>query len=91
MGGIADIPNVTDEAWDQVLDINLRGTFNCLRAQIPNIVDGGSIVNVSSMAGLCSLAFSSPYCASKHAVIGLTRTAAAENATRGLRVNAVCP
>lgn len=88
---MADIPNVTDEAFDQVLDVNVRGTFNCLRAQIPTVVDGGSIVNVSSMAGLSSLAFSSPYCASKHAVVGLTKTAAVENAARRLRVNAVCP
>lgn len=91
MGGIADIPNVSEEALDEVLDINLKGTFNCLRAELPAVVDRASIVNVASMSGLTAVPYFSPYCVSKHAVIGLTKTAAKENATRGLRVNAVCP
>lgn len=91
MGRFADIPNVTEEALDQILDVNLKGTFHCLRAQIPIVVNGASIVNIASMAGKTAVPFLSPYCVSKHAVIGLTKTAAKENATRGIRVNAVCP
>lgn len=91
MGPMADIPNVTEEGLDLVLDINLKGTFNSLRSQLPNVVDGGSIVNISSMGGLTAVPYLSPYCMSKHAVIGLTKTAAKENAQRGIRVNAVCP
>lgn len=91
MGSIADIPNVTEEALDRVLDVNIKGTFNCLRAQIPAVNDQASIVNVVSMAGLTATPYLSPYCASKHAMIGLTKTAAKENAARGIRINAVCP
>lgn len=91
MGTVADIPNVTEEALDSILDVNLKGTFNCLRAQIPSVANGASIVNVVSMAGLTAVPYLSPYCVSKHALIGLTKTAAKENAARGIRVNAVCP
>lgn len=88
---MGDIPNVSEEALDLVVDINLKGTFNSLRAQLPNVVDGASIVNIASMAGLTAVPFMSPYCLTKHAIIGLTKTAAKENAQRGIRVNAVCP
>lgn len=91
MGTFADIPNVSEEALDSIVDVNLKGTFNCLRVQLPNVVDGASIVNVASMAGLTAVPYLSPYCVSKHAMIGLTKTAAKENAARGIRVNAVCP
>lgn len=91
MGTIADIPNVSEEALDLVIDVNLKGTFNCLRAQLPKMADAGSIVNIASMSGLTAVPFFSPYCLSKHAVIGLTKTAAKENAERMIRVNAVCP
>lgn len=91
MGTFADIPNVSEEALDSIINVNLKGTFNCLRVQIPSVVDGASIVNVVSMAGLTAVPFLSPYCLSKHAMIGLTKTAAKETSHRGLRVNAVCP
>ena len=91
------IRNLTDEEFDFVMAVNCRGVFNCLRAQLPAMQTGikgrggGSIVNASSMAGVVGVALDAPYVASKHAVAGLTRTAAKEEGGRGIRVNAVAP
>lgn len=87
---LVDVP---EEKFDQVIAVNLKGTWWCLRAQIPAIIEsgGGAIVNVSSVMGLVGAARSSSYIASKHAIIGLTKAASMEYSSQGVRVNAVCP
>jgi NAD(P)-dependent dehydrogenase (short-subunit alcohol dehydrogenase family) len=79
--------------WHHVLDVDLNGVFYCLRRQIPAMIaaGGGSIVNISSLAGERACARMGPYVAAKHALLGLTRTAALEYGPRGIRVNAVAP
>ncbi|ALC29061.1 glucose 1-dehydrogenase [Streptomyces sp. CFMR 7] len=80
-----------DEDFDRTLDVNLRGVWNCLRAQLPAMLaaGGGAVVNTSSVAGVRATAASAAYVAAKHAVIGLTRAAAAEYGEHGIRVNAL--
>lgn len=82
-----------DEArFERVLRINLFGTYAICRAALPHLVESkGCIVNMASTAGLTGIAYSTAYCASKHAVVGLTKSLSAEFASRGVRVNAVCP
>jgi len=80
------------DTWDQVLAINLTGTFLCCRAAIPELLKTrGSIVNVSSTAALAGHPWAAAYSASKGGVLALTRTIAVEYGRRGLRCNAVCP
>ncbi len=69
----------------------MTGNFHCLRAQLGAVADGASIVNIASVAGLSGMAGLAPYVASKHGVVGLSKTAAKEAAGRSIRVNAVCP
>jgi NAD(P)-dependent dehydrogenase (short-subunit alcohol dehydrogenase family) len=85
--------DLTEDDWDQVIRVNLKGVWLCMKYQIPHMLEqgGGAIVNTSSIAGLVGLTGSSAYTASKHGVVGLTKTAALEFADRGLRINAVCP
>ncbi|KAI1336157.1 NAD(P)-binding protein [Xylariaceae sp. FL0016] len=89
--GIREVKDLDDEEWHKIMAVNLTGTMYCLRAELQNIVDGGSIVNVSSIHGLHGYARHGAYDASKHAVIGLTKAAAKENGHREVRVNAVAP
>ncbi|NLV08964.1 glucose 1-dehydrogenase [Halomicrobium mukohataei] len=89
----APLPEIDEDEWARVLDVNQTGVWAGMKHEIPALSDsgGGAIVNVSSKAGLRGSPGRSPYAASKHGVVGLTRTAALETATEGVRVNAVCP
>jgi NAD(P)-dependent dehydrogenase (short-subunit alcohol dehydrogenase family) len=84
-----------ESTWDDVVDINMKGVWLGMKFAIPRILetgaDIGAIVNTASTAGVRGSAQIAPYSASKHGVVGLTRTAAKEYGSEGLRVNAVCP
>jgi A-factor type gamma-butyrolactone 1'-reductase (1S-forming) len=87
-----DLHETEDAAYDQIMDVNVRGVWNCLRRQIPLMLNqqtGGTIVNTSSTAGVFATGALAPYVAAKHAVLGLTKAAAAEYGARGIRVNAL--
>ncbi len=81
------------EDFERTLAVNLRSVFLCMKYEIRQMIDqgGGAIVNTSSGAGVIATPFLSPYAASKHAILGLTKTAAVENARTGVRINAVLP
>ncbi|MEM6577370.1 MAG: SDR family oxidoreductase [Pseudomonadota bacterium] len=88
---IADPDTKVDYTFRRIVEINVIGTFTVIRAVLPKLRDGARIVNTASMWGKTAVAEFSAYCASKHAVIGLTRSLAQELAPRRISVNAVCP
>ena len=91
-GVIAPTIDYPEEVFDRVLAVNLKGVFLGLKYVLPHLIQQGSgaVINMASVAGVVGSAGMSAYSASKHAIIGLTRTAAAEVARSGVRVNAVC-
>lgn len=92
-GDIAPTADQSVEGWRKVLSVNLDGVFYCMRHELPEMVKagGGSIINMASILGAVGYANSAGYVAAKHAVVGLTQTAAIEYAAQGIRVNAVGP
>ncbi|MFI5680993.1 SDR family NAD(P)-dependent oxidoreductase [Streptomyces cellulosae] len=92
-GDRTPLHQMEDDIYDSVIDTNVRGLWNCLRAEIAAMLSGGggAIVNNSSVGGLVAIPAAAPYVASKHAVVGFTRAAADEYARQGIRVNSVAP
>ena len=92
-GPTAALHQVSLEDWTRTLTINLGGVFLCMKHEIPVMQrqGAGAIVNIASGAGIVASPGMAPYCASKHGILGLTKTAAVENAAHGIRINAICP
>jgi NAD(P)-dependent dehydrogenase (short-subunit alcohol dehydrogenase family) len=83
--------NVSQESWDKTININLRGYFLCSQCVLKYMKKGGSIINISSVAGICGSATSAAYCASKGGVRLLTKALACEFASQGIRINSIHP
>lgn len=93
VGSTTSAPDTSLEVWERVMSVNATGTFLCCKHVIPHLRarGGGAIVNIASIAGLVGMRNRAAYCASKGAVVALTRAIALDHATEGIRVNAVCP
>lgn len=91
-GELAPTADYSIDAWQQVIGVNLSGVFYCMKYQIPHLLEsGGAIVNMASILGQVAFANAPAYTAAKHGVLGLTKAAALEYGTRGVRINAVGP
>jgi NAD(P)-dependent dehydrogenase (short-subunit alcohol dehydrogenase family) len=93
IGSTMNAPETTLDVWENVFAVNARGTFLCCKYAIPGMAarGGGSIVNIASVAALVGLRNRAAYCASKGAVVSLTRALAVDHVADGIRVNAVAP
>ena len=89
----APFHKTSDERWQRIININLNGTFYCTRAALPTMLERGwgRVINIASIAGKLGAPYIAAYNASKHGVLGLTRSLAMEVAPKGITANAICP
>lgn len=85
------VANIEDSLWERVIGINLTGVMICQREELQAMEDGGSVVNCASLAGIQGVKGQAAYSASKHGVVGYSKSAAKEMAVRRIRVNAIAP